>query len=187
MPRVTTVQAARKDQGTCGKCGDPLPPGTGYRWWKFRYGGRYRRCLKSSCYPTRSDLTNSGNRKTWYGIEDALGTLGQADSHDALEASLDDLAAQVEDFGYEWEEKADNVEEHFPDDERVEEWRSFADDLSSWADTLRSAMDDADDEPDHTAFPGSGDDEGDAYDEAMREWVDTIVDAVTADMPEYPG
>ncbi len=29
--RITHVKSARKDQGNCGKCRDPLPKGSSYR------------------------------------------------------------------------------------------------------------------------------------------------------------
>ena len=46
MARVTTVEKARKDQGNCSGCGDPIKVGDSYRWWKFLRGPRYVRCSK---------------------------------------------------------------------------------------------------------------------------------------------
>lgn len=47
MARVTHVEKARKDQGTCSKCGDAIPKGAPYRHASpgFR-GSKIVRCMK---------------------------------------------------------------------------------------------------------------------------------------------
>ena len=50
MPRVYTVNAARKDYPD-----DGISKGDTYYYWKFNYGSK----VKSKTYPKRSQLTRS--------------------------------------------------------------------------------------------------------------------------------
>jgi hypothetical protein len=134
MPRVNTVKKSRKDQGSCGKCGDPLPKGSPYRFWKFRYGGKRKRCMKDECSPRRSDLTQSKMAAVYDAQDDAEETLASWDREDVsvLRGALESLAETVREVGEEYAEAAEPFGNSGENQER-------ADELESWADSLESA------------------------------------------------
>ncbi len=77
------MKKARKDQGQCGKCGVQINAGNGYKWWKFRHGGRRIRCMNPKCAPRPSDLTQSEYYQTMYGIQEQFhDQIGAVDNWD---------------------------------------------------------------------------------------------------------
>lgn len=105
MPRVHSVKKARKDNPAV-KTGEP------YYWWKFRDGQMHY----SATPPRQSQLTSSEYLATFYGLQERIEDL----TNDA-EATLVDFAdtlrevhGDLEALSSDTEEKADNVEEHFP-------------------------------------------------------------------------
>ena len=115
MPSVKLVKRARKAQGKCGKCNEVLSIGSPYRWWKFRYGGRYVRCTKSECFPRPSELTQSEFRSAAYSIqENNEDAVTSADDVDALESLRDDIASQIEEeVVSSLQDKLDEIESGF--------------------------------------------------------------------------
>jgi len=75
MPRIETVQKARKDQGKCGKCGTPILAGDAYRHTTLKTGQRSSqrkvRCMKDGCSFRQSDLTIS-RRGEAYAVQEGL-------------------------------------------------------------------------------------------------------------------
>ena len=63
MPRVHTVNAARKDYPD-----DGISKGDKYYHWKFPYGSK----IRSLTYPKRSQLTKSPYKSQGYDIEDSI-------------------------------------------------------------------------------------------------------------------
>jgi superfamily I DNA/RNA helicase len=138
MPRVTLVQHARKSQGSCGKCGTKIKIGDSYRWWKFRYGGRYIRCAKPECAPRASDLTQSAFYSQLYSIQDALSDAIANQSTDDMQAVADDLRS----LGEECSSNRDNMPEALQDSETGELLQTRADECESRADEIDSAISD---------------------------------------------
>ena len=58
---------------TCTKCGDEIPEGSEYRYFKPGYRGRVkvRRCMKPECAPRRSELTDNKMADVYAAQEDA--------------------------------------------------------------------------------------------------------------------
>lgn len=149
MPRVNVVKKAQKDQGQC-KCGGEIKRGDGYRWWKFRYGGRRVRCMKPGCAPRPSDLTQSEFLGQLYDMEDALQAAldnfrnGMSDPEDCA-GVLNDLAQQLRDLGSECQDKFDNMPEGLQQgdtgqllENRAQECEGKADELESAASEVES-------------------------------------------------
>lgn len=106
MPRVTTVAKARKNAGTCEKCGTEIKKGDSYKWWKFRFGGKHVRCSKTECVPRPSDLTQSA----FLGTLADLQTNGfTGDTIDDLESERDNIVSELESLRDEQEEKKSNM------------------------------------------------------------------------------
>lgn len=144
MPRVTTVKSARKPQGTCGKCGAKIKKGDTYRWWKFRYGGRYVRCVKPECAPRASDLTQSAFYSQLYDIQDSLEQAVSDRDADALRSAADELR----NLGEECQSNRDNMPESLQESdtgsllsERADECESKASEIESAADEMESLPD----------------------------------------------
>ena len=149
MPRITIVKAAQKNQGECGKCGAKIKKGDGYKWWKFRYGGRRVRCLKPECAPKPSDLTQSEFYGTLYGIqepvEEALESFRNGGELGDLASALNDAAGELRELGEECQGKLDNMPEGLQQgdtgqllENRAQECESKADELESAANEIES-------------------------------------------------
>ena len=144
MPRVNIVKKAQKDQGQC-KCGAEIKRGDGYRWWKFRYGGRRVRCMKPGCTPRPSDLTQSEFLGQLYDMEDALQAAlddfrnGTSDPGDCASA-LNDLAQQLRDLGSECQDKFDNMPEGLQQGDTGQLLETRAQECESKADELEGAV-----------------------------------------------
>lgn len=149
MPRVNHVKNARKDQGSCGKCGKPLNVGDPYRWWKFRYGGKHKRCMAPECSPKAADLTQSPFLSTLYTAQEVLNDAGSEAVPEDAAAMLRDGAEQLREAAEIRTEAADNMEDGFghetepssmlrEEGESVEYW---ADEIEGIADTLENHED----------------------------------------------
>lgn len=150
MPRVTAVKAAKIDQGNCSKCGDPIPAGQPYRWWKFNFGAKYKRCMKPACTPKPSDLTQSEFYSTLYDLQERLGNSlddfrkGESDASSTA-SELNEIAEELRSLGEECGEKFNNMPEGLQQgdsgqllENRVSECDSKADELESAASDLES-------------------------------------------------
>jgi len=153
--RITYVKRARKDQGRCGHCGGPLPAGSAYRWIKFRFGGKRKRCMKHECRFRASDMTTSDKLADIYlAQEDCKDVIEQAEKAlsiiarseewaDLLRSELEALADQLEesgsnaeDVGERYEESASNLEEYFSGSSQIDEINEKADAAREYADQL---------------------------------------------------
>lgn len=108
MPRVKTIQKARKAQGQCGKCGCKINKGDAYRKWAFRFGGRHVRCMKPECSPKQSDLTNSPFLSTLYKIQET--TFDGEDASD-LESQRDKVVGELQSLLDDTQGSLDNMPE----------------------------------------------------------------------------
>jgi hypothetical protein len=168
MARCYRVKKCRKDQGKCSKCGDKLPIGSPYRYWKPRsglYARTIKRCMKPGCTATRAELTSSGHLSTlWYlvGNADFGGYATPAEVGEELASIAEKVRDEVA-AGY--RESAENIREHICESPSIEirylPYREFeielcdekADELDGFADELEMVADgisnmDPDDEED---------------------------------------
>lgn len=188
MPRVHHVKKARKDNPVAKK-------GESYYWWKFRYGGkRY-----SLTPPRRSQLTSSGHLAAIYEAEDAVTDVSlDTSTPDSLIATLEEVISAVEsaaetfrDESEQYNESADNVEEHFPGSWKAEEIRekgeaceTAADEADTLVDSLNDCKQRAEDLGDSPEGDEDAEDDEEAYeayetkcDEWQTEFDDIVNDA----------
>lgn len=144
MPRVTVVKKAQKAQGTCGKCGKAIEAGDGYRWIKFRHGGRVVRCLDSKCSFRDSDLTQSKMSGAYSAREDAEDQVGEWDGSDLsdLTSIAEDCAQSIRDVAEEYQSSADSIRDTFSESATADECEEKANGLEEWADEIESAAQD---------------------------------------------
>lgn len=188
MTRVTTVKKARKDQGNCTRCGEAIKAGDGYRWWSFRYGGTYRRCMKPECSPRASDLTQNEVLQAAYDLSEEEVVL--AESLEDFQQQAEEFSDRINDEVLELiQEKMDNIEQGFGHtdleayynlEEQYGEVESWAESVAQVADQLDSAESDVCEEcglaetdcrtsgEDHEFTPGT-DFDAEAAQEALQE------------------
>jgi len=138
MPRVNHVKKCRKDQGACGRCGAPLPVGSAYRYWEFRYGGRHVRCMKAECNPRASELTQSKLSEVYAAQEDGEQNIHDWDGVDIedLKGYLSEAAERIREVGQEYQDAADAINETAEGSPIAEENEERASELESWAEEL---------------------------------------------------
>lgn len=172
MPRVNTVKKARKSPGACGKCQKKIAKGAGYRWWKFRYGGKHRRCL--ACPPPRaSELTSSDKLSRVYGagesIEDAIGAFRKDHEIEALKTACEEAASELREVAEEYRESAQNIEDGLNvRTQQCDELEEKADNIESKADEIEQAAGDLE-EFDEDAAEEEAEGELDEFEEGERE------------------
>lgn len=150
------------EEYTCSKCGDTIPKGTAYRYFKpgFRGKMKIRRCMKSECAPRRSELTDNKLASVYAAQEDAETTIRSLKWSDEatweeqiadIESALEEVASMAADIVDEYEQAID-VTPMLED--KVGELR---DALSEYADKLNSW--EPEDQPEEGAdIEGEGDD-----------------------------
>jgi hypothetical protein len=179
--RVHKVKSARKDQGTCGKCGKTIAIGDGYVWWKFRFVGKRIRCAAPACYPKAQDLTQSEWISRLADFDDARAEITSAfysDPEDAASA-IESLAEELREFGEEQSDKISNMPDALQDSdtgqllqERADAMSTAADELEDVASTLRSL--DIVDTSDDQAVRDNAGDEYDPEDGSEEEWLEDM-------------
>jgi hypothetical protein len=144
MPRVTSVEKARKSPGTCGKCSKVIKAGSSYIHWKFRYGGKRIRC--SLCpRPRQSELTNSDKLSRCYAagesIEDAIACFRKDFDIEDLRGALENAASECTEVADEYRDSASNVESGMNGNRMpiCDELEEKADNLESKASDIESA------------------------------------------------
>jgi ribosomal protein L37AE/L43A len=159
MPRITTVEKARQDQGNCGRCGKEIKAGDGYRWIKFRHGGRHIRCLESGCAFRSSELTQSKMSEAYAAQEDAQDALTTWDGEEL--SDLQDIAQEAADairsVAEEYQSSADAIHDNFSESSTADECEEKSQELEGWADEIESAGEDLEDfEPVEPECPNCG-------------------------------
>lgn len=135
MPRINTIEKSRKVQ-ICGHCHRWIPVGDGYRWIKLRYGPKQVRCTKPGCHFKPTDLSSSKTARIEEAIDDARTEIGNAESHDEIQGSLQAVAGVAREVAEEYQEASDNWaggngNEEFQ--EKADACESFASDLDGWS------------------------------------------------------
>lgn len=125
--RIYTVAKARKDQGTCSKCGDPIWAGTAYLYWEpgFRSSYKVRRCTKASCYPRPSERESSLMQEIMAAMEaaedaaDAFEQTGE-DTSD-LESALEEVQSAIENVASQYRDAAEAFNGQGPNAEKADD------------------------------------------------------------------
>jgi hypothetical protein len=175
MARVATVDKARKSPGKCGKCGQEIPAGAGYRHWSpgFR-GGKRIRCLNCPT-PRASETTGNDKLATCYGageaVEDALDAFQNDGDIEALRGAVEEAAGQVREAAEMYRESQQNIEDGFQHaTSQSDELGEKADNLESKADEMESAASDLEEfEFDEAGFEGDTSDPEGLSDEDVQE------------------
>jgi hypothetical protein len=148
--RITTVKAAVKQtRERCLECHQVIEPGQGYRWIKFRYGGR--RVLHTTCRTFKSsEMTNNPKLSTIYEAvdqaEQAISALQSGFTLDEAKEIMESLADSIEEVQSMYEESADSMEEGFGHETSAsEEQRAQAEAAEDWASTVRDCLDSIED------------------------------------------
>lgn len=173
MARVTTVTKSRTDQGTCGRCGAPLPAGTGYRWAQPGFRGRKLvRCTSSTCYFRQSELTTSHLSTVYAAQEDLQEAIDAWDGEDVddLKSALDD-AAEAAQEGYDAYDEANSEWESTSGAEN-EEWVERRDSIETWQEALRDVDFEDKPEPEEPDEDVGADEAKAEHEEAIENWVD---------------
>ena len=195
MARITVVQSARKDQGTCSRCGGEIKAGDTYRWVSLRraYGSiKIKRCMKQECRFRPTDLSTSRMAEIDQAHEDA----DFGDTLDTITEAMQDFASTVRDVGDGYIESADNIEDGFGHATmQSDELREKGEALTDWADELEnwepSEEEPQDDDDEFAAVdPETGEQTGevdqDAFDEKHQEWLDMVIAEADEAMGEVP-
>lgn len=180
--RTNHVSAARKPQGSCQSCGEPIHQGQPYKWIKSRYGPKQVR--HGACPGWRpSEMTNAKYATALAAQEsanDALDAL-DASSYDdpadfvsAIEDILNDCASDGEECRDDYQDGIDSMPDALQDS--AYEAQEKVDNLESWVDTLQG-WSPSQDEPDEVDDPELDADEvTDAVREAFADWAQTVLD-----------
>lgn len=131
MARVTQVNAARKDQGRCSRCGDPIPKGAAYQHASpgFR-GSKIVRCLKFECRFRTSDLTTSHLAQVYAAVEGAEDDLAALENPDDVEGILEPVIEAAREVAEMYEEAAEAMgEAGYESQERADSLNAYADEL----------------------------------------------------------
>lgn len=173
MPRINRVPKSRKDQGTCGRCGDALAKGCEYIWIKFRYGSKRKRCTKPECRFKGSELTQSEKigqaREACEALDSFIGDWDGQDQSDVTSA-IEECTGAIEEVSDAYQESIEALPEAFQETSSTAERCTEAiDELDSWKTDLEGISIE-----DFTYDADADDDEATQRDE----WKSNIVDEV---------
>ena len=136
MPRVNTVEHARKDYPEAG-----IKKGDKYYWWKFRYGGKHM----STTPPKPSQLTQSSFLSQLYEIQERLQSLDATDA-ESLKSEVEEIAGELRNLSEECENNKSNMPDGLQEGEVGQMLESRAEACSSAADELEGIDFDIDEE-----------------------------------------
>lgn len=137
MPRINHVAKARKDQGSCSRCGKKIAAGQPYKWIKPRYGGRKVVC--GSCQFRDSDLTSSKVGQVYDARDNALEEVknwAPDDGADALQDIAATAAAEIREVAEEYRSSAEAIRDRFTESPTADECDEKADEIESYADEI---------------------------------------------------
>lgn len=135
VARVNTVNKAAKDQGTCGRCGKPLPKGEPYLWYTvgFRSDYKHKRCLDPACYPRESERDTSKYATVLAAIESFNDNIDSLTEIDEVEQAVQDVAEAIAEVRDEYQEALDaweNGNEQLQ--EKVDHYEEQESELAYW-------------------------------------------------------
>jgi len=187
MPQVHTRTKSTRGRAEfpCRVCSDPIVAGEQFYTWKKRVGGTSYMHTKHG-FPKPSMLSN---RKTAI-IEDAIREIdtSSAQSLEDLQGMLENIADEAESVGQEYADGVQNMPENLQEGETAQMMQEVADELEQWAQELRD-FDPGENVPEEDEF-SEEDDPAQAFEDATKEYLDTIrsaADDLLGQMPEYQG
>lgn len=171
MPKIYRVKKAQRNQGACGNlsCSAVIEKGDPYMWWQFAYSTKSKRCMKSSCHPKPSEMTNSDFYTACLQVQEQLDAeFEQNDGIDSIIAAYTTAAEEMTQIGEETYDKQSNLEEHFPGgsptitqlEERVDWCNDVSSELEAAASECCDIIEDCED------CDGTGEIDVDSEDEA---------------------
>lgn len=153
---VKSVKKARKDQGECGGCGEPIKAGDAYRWWTVGFRSRYKnkRCAKCPLPPPSARESNP-KISTVMAAQEAFGAaMGAAGDRDGFVSALTDYAEGIRDAASQWNESADEMESGFGHEtEQSNEQRERGENAEAVADEIEQGAEQLDEEPEEGESP----------------------------------
>lgn len=135
VAKVVRVEKSRKDQGKCGHCGDELPAGSGYVWWKmgFRSNYKHKRCLKTACFPKPSERETNKTATILAAQENFEENIGNLTEKEEIESAVQEVGAAVREVAEEYREAADAWEQGNSElEEKADHYEGQADESENW-------------------------------------------------------
>lgn len=141
VAKVVRIEKSRQDQGKCGHCGDELPKGSGYIWWKmgFRSNYKHKRCLKTACFPKPSERETNKTATILAAQETFEANINELDSKDDIETAVQEVGTSVREVADEYREAAEGWEHG---NEALEEKADHYDNAASEVEDWTSSEDD---------------------------------------------
>jgi uncharacterized protein YoaH (UPF0181 family) len=138
MARITYVKSARKDQGTCQKCGKPISAGDPYKWVAIRPTPRssrkYKRC--ASCPNWKPSELSSSKLAAIYAVQEDFEEYN-FETFEDIQSFMESAGDAIRDVAEEYRESAQNIEDGFGHETYVsQELADKADTLEGWADDV---------------------------------------------------
>lgn len=178
MCRLVRIDRARKPQGNCGRCGDPINRGDPYVWWKGRFTPKYKRCGKKECQPQpwerETNPLRADHLHASYLVGDAQNAESATDASDALVEARDLVQGVVETL----EDRIDTAQQYegLSQTEQYAAWEYSRDDLQGWLDSVEDWISTLDE------FGEEGEADTDEDGEPTDEFNDAI--AAIEDLPD---
>lgn len=135
VQKLHRVPKSRKDQGKCGRCGDPLPAGSGYQYWVPGFRSRYKkvRCLKPECTPTPAERETSKAATILFAQEAFNRQINELDNVDDIESAVAEVAEAVTEVRDEYQEALDSWENGNEQlQEKVDHYEEQAQEIEYW-------------------------------------------------------
>ena len=143
MARLFTVKKARKAQGPCRKCGEPIEAGTAYKYADKRLSGhgfastRYK--WHEGCPVRQSELMSGFAGEIQAIVESVEEEMASSTCTSDLQTALECGASAIQDLASETREKFDNMPEGFQQGDTGQLLESRADALDEWGSELENA------------------------------------------------
>lgn len=149
IARVKYVKGARKDQGVCGGCSQPIKKGDPYKWWTVGFRARHKskRCEKCPLPPPSARESNEKVAAVYAAQEAFDDAIETAMDRDSIVSVLGEYAEGLREAASLWNESADAIEDGFGHEtEQSNEQREKGENAESCADQIESDAEGLDDE-----------------------------------------
>lgn len=187
MARTTTVKAARKPQGNCGRCGKEIRKGDSYVHASPGFRSRKLvRCTDFDCRFRQSDLTTSKLSAIYAAQEGAEDDIAALDADSTDKGTLEQILEAVADAADEVAQEYRDASDAWADGQGHEEWTDWAEECETYADDLRSVASDLEEPPEEDAESEGDEDEDPSEDgNAKVLWFDEAVETIETAIGEF--
>lgn len=186
--KVTFVKKARKFQGKCDHCGEPIEAGQAYKYFQPRFGPAHKRHIACPHWKPSQMVSNEKLSALYAAQEAAEDSIdgwkpSPQDKHldtSELEGILSDAAQDFREVSEMYSESAQNIEDGFGHSTSMsEEMTEKAEEIESFADNLESAVfDDPPEKEDDMSL--------DEWEDAVDDWANECGDAARSLLDEVP-